>query len=551
MGICIEKLPHTCGSRDGLQVFKKENGTYDGFCFSCGKYVPDPYKDKGAGYTPTVRIKTPEEIAQQIAEVSTYPTHDLTASRGLRIDALSYFGVRVGVSEYDGSTPTTVFFPYTKGGKLSGYKARMLQEKRMWSLGEMKDVDLFGWEQAKSVGAKRLYITEGEFDAIALYQILVDSLRNTKWANLRPAICSLPSGASCVEKVITRMAHDLRNLFEDVVFVPDMDEVGQAAADKFVRIFPNAKIAELPAKDVNECLMKGLSSEVANMTRWKSSKPKNTSLILGSSLREAARKQPVYGRPWPWRKLTAATKGRREGETYYFGAGVKMGKSELVDSLAAHVIVHDNLPVLMAKPEQAPARTYRNLIGKCAGRIFHDPDVDFDYEAFDKWEPVVGDKAIIVDQYQFINWEGLRDDIRHAVVAMGVKDVFIDPITCFTASMSASQTNEFLVEMTAELSAMAMDLSFIPYIFCHLKAPEGGKLPHERGGKVYSTQFTGSRAMMRSCHYMIGMEGNKDPELPEDDRNIRTLVILEAREFGASERVDLFWNKNTGLFTEI
>jgi len=32
-GKCIEKLPHSCGTRDGLQVFEKEDGTYDGYCY--------------------------------------------------------------------------------------------------------------------------------------------------------------------------------------------------------------------------------------------------------------------------------------------------------------------------------------------------------------------------------------------------------------------------------------------------------------------------------------------------------------------------------------
>ena len=73
---------------------------------------------------------------------------------------------------------------------------------------------------------------------------------------------------------------------------------------------------------------------------------------------------------------------------------------------------------------------------------------------------------------------------------------------------------------------------------------------HDRGGKVYSNQFAGSRAMMRSCNYMIGMEGNKDPELQEAERNCRDLVVLEDREFGSSGIVPLYWDSRTGLFLE-
>ena len=227
-----------------------------------------------------------------------------------------------------------------------------------------------------------------------------------------------------------------------------------------------------------------------------------------------------------------------------------MGKSEVVNALAAHLITEHNVPVLLVKPEEAMAKTYQMLLGKVVGRIFHDPKIEFDEEAFERANALVGDKALIVDSYQFVNWETLKGDIRYAVEVEGVKDVIIDPITCFTNQMGSAEANEFLVTMAAEISAMAKDLDFTAYLFCHLKAPATGPT-HERGGHVLSSQFAGSRAMMRSCNYMIGMEGNKDPELDPDERNVRTLVLLEDREFGTTERVPLYWDRSTGLFSEL
>ena len=56
---------------------------------------------------------------------------------------------------------------------------------------------------------------------------------------------------------------------------------------------------------------------------------------------------------------------------------------------------------------------------------------------------------------------------------------------------------------------------------------------------------------MRSCQMMLGLEGNKDPDLELEQRNIRKLVILEDRVFGESGFIRLYWDKNTGLFNEI
>lgn len=226
-----------------------------------------------------------------------------------------------------------------------------------------------------------------------------------------------------------------------------------------------------------------------------------------------------------------------------------MGKSEVVNALAEHLIVEHDWPVFMAKPEEANRKTYQMLVGKAAGRIFHDPNIPFDFEAYDKYEPLIGDKAMMVNLYQHLGWETLKADIYEAV-SEGAKAVIIDPITNLTNQLGSAEANEKLVAIAAELSAMAMDLNIVIFIFCHLKAPAAGD-PHERGGKVFSNQFAGSRAMMRSCNYMMSIEGNKDPELPKEERNIRTINILEDREFGTSARVPLYWDDKTGLFNEM
>lgn len=227
-----------------------------------------------------------------------------------------------------------------------------------------------------------------------------------------------------------------------------------------------------------------------------------------------------------------------------------MGKSEVVNSIACHLMVEHNLPVFLCKPEEDTAKTYQMLVGKAAGKIFHDPDRVFDYDAFDEAEPLIGDKAIIVDSYQFVGWDSLKTDIVYACNNEGVKDIIIDPITCLTVGMSSAEANEFLINMAAELSAMSKDHDFTAYLFCHLKAPTQGPT-HERGGEVLSTQFTGSRAMMRSCNMMIGLEGNKDPELSPNERNMRKLKILEDRNLGVVGSVSLYWDDKTGLFNEV
>jgi len=547
-GVCVEKLSHSCGSVDGLQVYEDE-GKYTGFCWRCGTYIADPYKD-GTKPNKTFIKKTQEEIDEEIWSINNnYPILDLP-TRKLNKSTLEYFDVKIGVDESDGSTPRFVFFPYqNEQGSLLSYKVRILDPKKMWFLGSGKRMP-FGWFKAIETGARKLFIVEGEFDVLALYQILKDANRGTPYEKYHPAVISFPTGSNGVLKEFTKFSPMIHSIFKEIIFVPDQDEPGLEAADKLVKAYPSIKIATLPCKDANACILEGKKKAAHKAVLFQASKPKNSRLIFGSALIEAAKEKPKWGLSWPWRGMTDTTRGIRRGETIYVGAGVKMGKSELVSALAAHIILEHNLPVLLAKPEEPSVKSFQRLVGKAAHRIFHDPKIEFDEEAYNKYAPLIGDKAIILGVYQHLKWEHLKEDIRYATQNEGVKDVFIDPITSLTNQMGSSDANEFLVAMTSDLSAMALDLDFTAYIFCHLKAPLTG-LPHEFGGTVESRQFAGSRAMMRACNYMIGLEGNKHPDLSTEEKNIRDLVILEDREFGNTERIKLYWDYRTGSFVEI
>jgi twinkle protein len=247
--------------------------------------------------------------------------------------------------------------------------------------------------------------------------------------------------------------------------------------------------------------------------------------------------------------MTDLTRGLRFGETIYIGAGVKMGKSEVVNALAKHLIVDHDLPVFMAKPEEANKKTVKLLLGKVAGHIFHDPKVEFNSDAYDEAAQLVGDKLRMLNLYQHVDWNTLRVDILDAA-RNGSKAIFIDPITNLTNGVPSGEANTVLQGIAQDLSAIALDHQLLIFIFCHLKAPESG-VPHERGGRIYSNQFAGSRAMMRSCNYMIGLEGDKDEDAPIEERNVRKLVLLEDREFGEVGSVPLYWDYKTGLFNEI
>jgi twinkle protein len=429
---------------------------------------------------------------------------------------------------------------------LRSYKTKLISPKKFWSIGDQGNVDLFGWSRAIQSGAKRLIIVEGEFDAPALTKIL-DMHVKADYKDYLPVVCSLPHGAAAAGKDLARLAPKIRKYFKEISLCFDNDDAGQRAIEDGCKALPEATVITLPEKDANECVKKGVTKAAYNACIFKAEKPKNTRLVWLDEVWEEAKEQPEMGVSLPWAQATELTRGIRKGETHYFGAGVKMGKSELVNSLAAHLIVEHGWKVMLAKPEESNKKTVKMLAGKVASRKFHDPTVEWDDAAYEgAGKILLGHKVCMVNLYQHMGWETLKQDITSAA-ADGVDAVFIDPVTNLTNGMNSADANTKLQEIAQELSAMALDLNIVIFIFCHLRNPESGT-PHERGGKVLPSQFAGSRAMIRSCNYAWGLEGNKDPNLPEEERNTRHLVLLEDREFGEVGDIPLYYDKVTTQF---
>lgn len=566
-GIQIDELPHSCGTKKGLKVFAQEDGRVDGYCFACATPVKHPYgEERKVEDLPKRREKTEAEIQAEIAEVETYPVISVP-SRKLRDTTLSKFGAHVAVSEQDGVSPSAIYWPVTKAGKLSGYHVKVLDKScPPYNIGDTRDCDLLNWENARASGAYRLIITEGPEDMASIDRIYEMHGKE----EYLPAVVSLPHGASSARKVLSKHAEDIRRLFKEVVLCFDDDAPGHRAIENAMLAIPTAKSAKLPTKDANQALMEGKAKAAYNALAFHVESPKNTRIVSAAEIHEKAREPAKFGElSWPWEQMNKDLRGIRLGETIYLGAGTKMGKTTVKNALAAHFISKDDAKVFMACPEEPNVMSYKLIANQLTGKIFHDPDQPFDEKAYAEAGEIMRDKLYMLNLYQYLGWDSLKKDIAIAAET-GAKAVFIDPVTSLSNGVNSGEANTLLQTFSQELAAMAADMNFTAFIFCHLKAPEGqiaedkranfykqqhyvdlGNCSHEMGGSVYSSQFAGSRAMQRSCHLMLALLGNKDPDLPEEVKNTRELRVLEDRMWGSSGKYPLFYNKNTGRFKEL
>ena len=228
LAACVEKLPcPDCGSSDSLQSYLNKNEAlgmewYTSFCHGeCWMQKGDPY-DGTEG--PKVHVKSESERRKEAEDILRckrfVPKKNF---RGIPPRQFLQWGLRVLLSEFDGKTPYAIGFPFSDYGDLSGWKARVIKTKDYFSIGAVTNVDLWGLVRAFRIGGDTLWITEGEYDAIALDYCLTLTGYQEKY----PVVSLTHGGGSLglnFEQVKDRIGK-----FKNIVLVLDDDKVGDNA----------------------------------------------------------------------------------------------------------------------------------------------------------------------------------------------------------------------------------------------------------------------------------------------------------------------------------
>ena len=554
-GACITRLYHrhpSCMSEHkSLQVFKNDDGTFSGYCFSCGKYVSNPLgeiSEEDAEKIRNVVPKTPEQIAQEIAEIKEckYLDHKY---RDMDAEDWKYYGVRLGVSTYDGVTPAFVCFPRTKDGKIVSFKVKCYNKKIMWSVGENEDIDLYGWARASKAGSKALYITEGEEDCQALRKMLKQMNRGTEYESLDYAVVSLNNGASSAVKEIARQLKDINALFKEVVLVFDQDRPGQDAAREVVsKLLPDAKIAKLPCKDANACLHEGRIKATRDAVVFNMQKSMPSTIRSMDSLLEEALEEVQYGISTPWSELDKLTYGIRKKEVWGIGGGTGTGKTTIAHELMAHVGKAHGWRSLGILMEETGADSLRNLAGKVDCIPYNTPGMKYDKEKFKNTVMDLSKHVVLWNHDEISDphstWNGIKQTIR--TYGAEVDMVMIDNMTALSEGLSMSDKNDFIGLVAKECVDLATKFDICIIIFSHLNAPDKNSRSHENGGKVHESQFTGSRALQRYCHMMFGFERNKQAI----DPNCSIIRLLKNRKYGKTGHIKTYYDADTSRLTQ-
>lgn len=194
--------------------------------------------------------------------------------------------------------------------------------------------------------------------------------------------------------------------------------------------------------------------------------------------------------------------------------------------------------------EESPAETVRNVCGKLDNIPYHVPGTQFDKEQLRATANEINDFIIIWNPDESSDPETTWASIKQAIRTHGseIDCVMLDNMTTLSEGLASSEKNEFIGLVAKEFVELAMKFDFEAVIFSHLNSPDRSSKSHEAGGRVLESQFTGSRALMRYSHMMIGFERNKQAQ----DPNCSIIRLLKNRKYGKTGTCKTYYEVGTG-----
>ncbi|UOF79339.1 DNA directed DNA polymerase [Caudoviricetes sp.] len=520
-----------CGSKDAVGVYQRDDGEFYGNCFSCNKYVVDPYKNNQEV------LSKEEEEDKIIAE----PSYNKLVTRGISKEVCEQYSVK-SCLDTNGSDVYHYYPHYSKSGDKSVCERHVPTKKFRWINGS-KDLQFFGQQLAGS-GGKMIIVTEGVCDCLAAKEMLLACGKNYR-------VVSIVNGAQAALKDF-KNNFEWINSFENIFLAFDQDEPGQKASVAVSNLFPPNKVKNITfsEKDPNELLLSGKSQEFLTAI-FSAREGRPTGIVSVEDIYQDAIKPPVYGLSFPWKTLTDVTYGYRTGELWGVGAGSGCGKTEFFKEMINHTIYHHKGVAGVIFLEEPVAKTLKVLAGKKVNKRFHIPqDRGGDWtieELVDGINDLRG-KVYLYNHFGSKDWESIKSKIRFMVMSLGVKDVYIDHLT----ALVAQEDNEYkaLNRLMEEMSSLCQELDCTIFYISHLR--KSGSTPHEEGGRVTADQFKGSGAIVFWSNFLIGLERNQQAD-DEEERNTTTLRVLKDRNTGLATGTTfkLKYNHNTGRWVEV
>ena len=517
-----------CGSSDALAL-NDDGWTH---CFACEERRP-PESDDWAEQNSEVLMNATSHDSEPV-----YAYEDANCrtiiERGISSDTTrAYKCVHA-----DGQTA----FAYTDStGKIIAEKVRS-PDKQFFINGNWKDAQLYG-QHLFSKGGKFVTIVEGEFDAMAAYQML-----GSKYP-----VVSVRNGAASAAKDI-RKQYEWVDSFDNVVICFDADEPGQKAASQVAEMFGvKAKVFKHLSgmKDACEYLQQKKMKEFSEKW-WASEQHVPDGIIVGSSLYDDVMKPLAPADcEYPFAGVNGLTYGIRKGELVTITAGSGLGKSQFVREIVWHVLnkTEDNLGLMFL--EESVRKTGLSLMSLAANQPLHLPDSDATTEEkTDAFKQTLGtDRIYLFDHFGSTSVDNIINRVRYLAKGLGCSYIFLDHISIVVSAQASGDERKAIDEIMTRLRMIVQETGIALIVVSHLKRPDSKG--HEEGAATSLAQLRGSGSIAQLSDMVIGLERNGQAE-DETERNTTRVRVLKNRFSGTTGPASaLLYSRTTGRMVEV
>lgn len=528
----VSKGPcNDCGSSDACATYD-DGHTH---CFSCSTTTQgDTKAETKVMSTPSTELSR-YKVLWQSKQAESMPERSLTAS------SLGFYGVVM-----DGDNQLYPYFS-EESTEPVGFKVRHVPSKSFRVVGDIKDSGLFGQNKYGSYDRKRIVVTEGELDAVAVRQMTQGKV----------AVVSLKGGAAAAGKDF-KTAYEFLDGHEEIVLCFDADEAGRSAIEKAAEVFAGKlrimKLDPKDGKDACDYLKKGLTKEWTDLY-WSASPYVPKGVLSVEELWERLNSErPLAIGDYPWAKLNALTYGFRPTELVTITAGSGLGKSSILRELVMHIKNTTDHKIGCLFMEEAVERTAEGFMGIDLSCPVHLPtsSVKRGSEEYKQaFERVFSSGQLMIMDASFdtgATVDQVVSRVRFMAKALDCKVIILDHISILVSGGQHGDERKAIDEICTKLRTLTQDTGIVMFMVSHLKRPEGKD--HTEGAATSIGQLRGSAAIAQLSDFVIGLERNGQAEDPVE-RNTTHIRVLKNRYAGVTGPAGhLLYDVNTGRLSE-
>ena len=449
--------------------------------------------------------------------------------------------------------PFEIKFTYPNGA--SKYRDLEVKERMYWKPGPngepAKDAGLFGMDRFDRGSKEAILITEGEYDAIAAYEMLRGKV----------ACISLRASASALKDLQANI--DYINSFGKIYLCFDNDEVGKKVSDSIAGsgIFDFNKLYQLKMgkfKDANDYLKnRSLDDFVSAFDNARRYSP--SSVISGfNEIRHALnQKQAERVADYPFTDLQTSLKGLHKGEMIVL-------KTEVCRAIIDKILKERPTKIATIFLEEDQGTTIKGVVTyHLKVPAMSDDSGISDEEVMKAYvDAVKGDdsKLYIHTHFSGDDEKEIIDNIRFLVTVAGCEVIFLDNLTMLNTGREGEDERLRIDRITRMLRNIVNELKFSLVLVAHTNddgvTTRGSRLPDIVANTVIimnreqtdtKTYFNVSKARTQGAK--AGPAGYaeydtmefvlKCPHLMADERVIKINEAAPAENKGWGEGIEL------------